>query len=143
VEVRTLAEPRDIDERIGLDYLVKSGKLPPPGQEAARDQGPPPAGGYEADIHAFAARAVLRSLQQHEQEKGGEQPGVRLSEISTELGMSAETLLPLCRRLEGIGMVRTLETNSFGDNRVTLTDRATELLSTNDEVALLRELRSA
>jgi hypothetical protein len=143
VEVRTLAEPRDINERIGLDYLVKAGKLAPPEQETTPDAVPSPESAYDADIHAFAARAVLKSLQKHEQEKGGQQPGVRLSEISTDLGMSAETLLPLCRSLESIGMLRTLERSTFGDNEVTLTDRATQLLSTNDEVALLRQLKLA
>lgn len=144
-----MAEPRDINEKIGLDFLVKAGKLPQPGEDSPPEEAPSsesasaPAGAYEADIQAFAARAVLRSLQQHEQAENAQESGTRLSVISSDLGMSAEVLLPLSRNLENMGMLRTLERSTFGDNRVALTDKAREMLSANDDVELLQQLRSA
>lgn len=137
-----MAEPRDIDQRIGLDYLRKAGKLPEPESEAPE---PTPSAGqaYQADLHAFAARSVLRSLQKLEDAKGGGgQPGIRLSAIGDDIGMSAEVLLPLSRVLESAQLVRTLERNTFGDNLVTLTEDARQLLAA-DSVELLRRLRSA
>jgi hypothetical protein len=169
-----VAEPRDIDEKIGLDYLVKAGKLRP--AEAPRTPEPAPssqqpaapssqqpaapssqepaapssqepaapssAPDYESDIHAFAARSVLLSLQRHEGTSGAEEPGTRLFAIGREVGMSAEVLVPLCRRLESSGLVRILQWDTVGDHQVVLTDDARQLLSTTSEAALLERLRS-
>jgi hypothetical protein len=145
-----VAEPRDINERIGLDFLVKAGKLPEPEQDVSSESDasvPAPTSSasptYDADIQAFAARAFLLALQKHETEKEDQQSGTLLSQISSDIGMSAEVLLPLSRRLEDMGMLRTVKRSSFGDNHVILTDKARQLLTTNDEVELLQQLRSA
>jgi hypothetical protein len=56
--------------------------------------------------------------------------------------MSAEVLVPLCRRLESSGLVRILQWDTVGDHQVVLTDDARQLLSTTSEAALLERLRS-
>ena len=85
---------------------------------------------------------MLLSLQQHEEANGGEEPGIRLSAISKDVGMSAEVLLPLCRRLEKSGLIRTLQRDTFGDNQVALTEAARQLLSAPGDVELVARLRS-
>ena len=161
-----MAEPRDIDEKIGLDYLVKAGKLhpveaprttesPPSSEQSAAPSPPQPAApsseepaaassapDYESDIHAFAARSVLLALQRQEETSGDEEPGTRLFTIGREVGMSAEVLVPLCRRLESSGLVRILQWDTVGDHEVVLTDDAKQLLSTVSEASLLERLRS-
>lgn len=123
---------RDISERIGLDYLIESAR-----EERAANAVPETA---QVDSHllAFAGRAVLETISRLAQK--GEETPIRLSDISEELKMGAEVLVPLARKLEKLGLVATLERSSFGDNCVKLTSEATKLLEEPDRVVLMERL---
>jgi hypothetical protein len=128
-----------------LDYLVKSGKLAPvekrtsgvltPNAPASQSQAP--------ELEAFAAKAVLEAIRRLEESQGGDHPGARLSACSKEVGMAGDVLIPLARRLEAMGLLETKETDSFGDNLVTVTDAGIQLLDAPQPDAILRRMEPA
>jgi hypothetical protein len=138
-----MAEPEDISRRIGLDYLFeKQGSQDQPSQ--ARPEAAPRS--TQADLrdklHAYAAERVLIATHDLLQGRSSGEEGVRLHEVGDRTGMDAELLLPLSRELESRGLLRTLESTTFGDNLVSITARARELIAAGNRAELMRELEA-
>lgn len=115
----------------GLEYLFKAGKLKRMDEEAGppdTSQRTPQGEGMSQNLEAFAARVVLESIYRAELATGGDHPGEWLSKVAEEVGMGGDVLIPLARRLESAGLVRVLESDAFGNQRLTLTDDEVPLL---------------
>jgi hypothetical protein len=125
------AEQDDIGKRLGLDYLVKAGRIERPtmkrSSQAASDLG----------IQEFAYRQVLTGVS--DMEKRDRKRGVRLSEVGQLLALEDVTLLPLARDLEEAGLLETRQ-RSFGDPVVTLTTDARRILKTGDMTEISNRL---
>jgi hypothetical protein len=87
-------------------------------------------------LEAFGAREVLRVVARLQESAKGEGTGIRLSAVAEETQMTAEVLLPLARRLETQGLLETHESNAFGDNLVSLTQRGVDLSREKNLVSL-------
>ncbi len=139
-----MAEPREPEMSSGLDYLEKAGKLAPIDKRGpAHPEGSEPtstSSDLTSSLEAFAARTLLETIRRIETEKGGDHPGALLSECAKQIGMSGEVLIPLSRRLEDAGLVKTLKSDDFGNNLVTRTDAADQLLGSSDPIRALTSL---
>jgi hypothetical protein len=128
-----------------LDYLSRAGKLRPiPAEEeaeASRDMEQPPTTGVRSSnpsLELFAARAFLGSIRSLQ---SGNPDGVRLFDAGREIGMTADVLIPLARRLESVGLLFVEEPDAVGDDLVTLTDEAVAALDSRDPQTLTRSLQ--
>ena len=149
-----MAEPRD---QGGLEYLVKAGKLQrideqDQGQDvgsssssssSSSSQAPTQdASNVDQRLQGFAARVVLAAVQTLDAGPPA-RTGVRLSEISNQVQMAADVLIPLARRLESAGALKTLESDSFGDLLVTLTDEGARLLTPEASSELIQRITAS
>ena len=138
-----MAEPRD---QGGLEYLVKAGKLRSIGEdenqtaEQTQQQGPPndPNANVDRSLEAFAARSVLVAIARLEQDGRPAGAGVKLDEVSGEVGMAGDLLIPLARRLAVAGAITVLEDDPFGNQKVTLTELGRQLLAQDATAELIR-----
>lgn len=139
-----MAEPRDISERFGLDYLTKSSRATKRAETSltsgAKDERPEDeTGHFDTRLEAFAGQQLLKAVVRlHDETPEGE--GVRLKEVARETGMNAELLLPLDRKLTRIGLLETVEADAFGDNLVRPTEKARGIVAAGDDAQLLSEL---
>jgi hypothetical protein len=138
-----VAEPRD---QGGLEYLVKAGKLRSIGEEEnqtpdqTQQQGLPndPNANVDRSLEAFAARSVLVTIARLEQDGRPAGAGVKLDEVSGEVGMAGDLLIPLARRLAVAGAITVLEDDPFGNQKVTLTELGRQLLAQDATAELIR-----
>jgi hypothetical protein len=124
-----------------LDYLVDAGKLGSSSSEAmATSQSESQRAPDSGPLAAFAARLVLQTVSDLEKKAVPPGSGVRLSECSEQIHMSAEVIVPLTAGLEGVGLLTVLERDPFGNHLVATTPSADELLAAEDPIRMLRAL---
>jgi hypothetical protein len=137
-----MTEPRDVEPSDTLDYLERAGRVQPTKKRApspgVSEPSAPSAQQGGLGLAVFAARAFLAELQKVDPTGSG----ARLSDTGRQIGMSGEVLIPLARQLETLGLLKTLEADTFGDNLVTLTDHGREVLQSPDSTMDLAKLLS-
>ncbi|HEY7280397.1 MAG TPA: hypothetical protein VID47_02280 [Actinomycetota bacterium] len=122
-----MAEPRS--DQGGLEYLVKAGKLPNIGDDRSQEQSASSSSAPADDrnLQAFAAPTVLTAVRDIESGRPAG-TGAQLSEVAEQIGMGADVLIPLARRLTEAGMLQVIESTAFGDQTVTVTPEGIRLL---------------
>jgi hypothetical protein len=135
-----VAEPRKLNERIGLDYLFD----PKTDQSQQRPQQQTQRPTLGPGLTHLAAFSVLQMLQRLEAKGPGEQ-GVHLREVGNEVRINATDLIPLTRALTDAGLIDVIEPDSFGDDLVRLSQRGNDLVrggNPSDLFELLGESQS-
>jgi hypothetical protein len=116
---------RQTGDRSGLDYLYKARKLGtnPPQSDAPASSSSSTTADFDAGLKAYAYMRVLDSIRNQTQAASS----VRLSTVGDDVGMGAESLVPVAQRLQEAGLVEVVEPR-WGDDSVALTDRGRALL---------------
>lgn len=131
-----MSDPGNVSERLGLDYLFKGRSEPRGKEERAAETYPGPTDQYVTALEAFAGERLLRAL--HEAASGlPEGSGVKLSSVAEQTQLDAQVLVPLCRNLIQHGLLSRVKRDSFGDDEVIPTDKASSLMKSANPVGEL------
>lgn len=112
-----MAEPKNVGERSGLDYLYKARKIG--SQEAPAPPSPSQAtSDFDASLRAYAYMRVLDAVRSLTRDAAS----VRLSEVGSRVEMGPAALVPISQRLHEVGLLEIVEPR-WADDSVALTDR--------------------